>query len=113
MRLPRRQEEESSPESRYSACAIPDTALSFLLHRPGQHRYESPGPPALRLTAIFADIRCHGWIGNAKIEGLVEDLGMSDDQYRLCLSIFYVPYIIFGKYTGLSCLQQLTNHAYD
>jgi hypothetical protein len=37
--------------------------------------------------------------GNAKIEGLVEDLGMTDDQYRICLSIFYVPYILFGKST--------------
>lgn len=47
-------------------------------------------------------------IGNAKIEGLVEDLGMTDDQYRICLSIFYVPYILFGKFTisyhALECL---------
>ncbi|CAG8934146.1 unnamed protein product [Penicillium salamii] len=34
-------------------------------------------------------------IGNAKIEGLVEDLGLTDSQYRICLSIFYAPYILF------------------
>lgn len=50
---------------------------------------------------LICDV-CVG-IGNAKIEGLVEDVGMTDDQYRICLSIFYVPYILFGK-CAVSCL---------
>ncbi|VUC20478.1 unnamed protein product [Clonostachys rosea] len=33
-------------------------------------------------------------IGNAKIEGLVEDLGLSGTQYNIALSIFFVPYIL-------------------
>lgn len=36
-------------------------------------------------------------IGNAKIEGMNVDLGLSDIQYNFILSIFFVPYIIFGK----------------
>lgn len=51
--------------------------------------------PFLTLLYLFSYID-RANIGNAKIEGLVEDLGMTDDQYRLCLSIFYVPYILFG-----------------
>lgn len=37
-------------------------------------------------------------IGNAKIEGMNEELGLSDIQYNFVLSIFFVTYIIFGKY---------------
>ncbi|KAL4915882.1 major facilitator superfamily domain-containing protein [Aspergillus aurantiobrunneus] len=33
-------------------------------------------------------------IGNAKIEGMVEDLGMSGVQYNTVLSIFFVPYVL-------------------
>ncbi|KAJ4245466.1 hypothetical protein NW762_013975 [Fusarium torreyae] len=50
--------------------------------------------PFLTLLYLFAYID-RANIGNAKIEGLVEDIGMTDDQYRICLSIFYVPYMIF------------------
>ncbi|WQF84035.1 Putative major facilitator superfamily, MFS transporter superfamily [Colletotrichum destructivum] len=34
-------------------------------------------------------------IGNAKIEGMVEDLGMTGVQYNTVLSIFFVPYVLF------------------
>ncbi|PVH99150.1 MFS general substrate transporter [Periconia macrospinosa] len=34
-------------------------------------------------------------IGNAKIEGLVEDLGMSSTQYNLCLTVFFFTYAAF------------------
>ncbi|KAH6664729.1 major facilitator superfamily domain-containing protein [Plectosphaerella plurivora] len=34
-------------------------------------------------------------IGNAKIEGMVEDLGMTGVQYNIVLSIFFVPYVLF------------------
>ncbi|KAI1459143.1 MFS general substrate transporter [Annulohypoxylon moriforme] len=36
-----------------------------------------------------------GNIGNAKIEGLQEDLGMSSDQYNLCLTVFFFTYGLF------------------
>ncbi|KAL2827582.1 major facilitator superfamily domain-containing protein [Aspergillus cavernicola] len=34
-------------------------------------------------------------IGNAKIEGMVEDLGMTGVQYNTVLAIFFVPYVLF------------------
>ncbi|KAJ6440498.1 MFS nicotinic acid transporter Tna1 [Purpureocillium lavendulum] len=34
-------------------------------------------------------------IGNAKIEGLQEDLGMTDDQYNWCLTVFFFTYAAF------------------
>ena len=33
-------------------------------------------------------------IGNAKIEGLVEDLGLSGVQWNVVLSVFFVPYVL-------------------
>jgi MFS family permease len=36
-----------------------------------------------------------GNIGNAKIEGLQEDLGMTADQYNWCLTIFFFTYASF------------------
>ncbi|KAJ4308180.1 hypothetical protein N0V84_012250 [Fusarium piperis] len=34
-------------------------------------------------------------IGNAKIEGLVEDLDLVGNQYNIVLGLFFVPYILF------------------
>ncbi|KAI8635436.1 MFS general substrate transporter [Xylariaceae sp. FL1651] len=36
-----------------------------------------------------------GNIGNAKIEGLQEDLKMTSDQYNLCLTVFFFTYAAF------------------
>jgi hypothetical protein len=33
-------------------------------------------------------------LGNAKIEGMTEDLHLSGSQYNIALSIFFVPYIL-------------------
>jgi fucose permease len=33
-------------------------------------------------------------IGNAKIEGLVEDLNLSGVQWNIVLSVFFVPYVL-------------------
>src|SRR3954470_12491346 len=33
-------------------------------------------------------------IGNAKIEGLIEDLGLTGVQYNAALAIFFPPYIL-------------------
>ncbi|WEW60274.1 hypothetical protein PRK78_005759 [Emydomyces testavorans] len=40
-------------------------------------------------------------IGNAKIEGLQEDLHLSDNQYNNCLTIFFVSYSIFEPVTNV------------
>ena len=43
-------------------------------------------------------------IGNAKIEGLTKDLGLSGIQWNIVLSIFFVPYVLLGEYRGsISC----------
>ena len=36
-----------------------------------------------------------GNIGNAKIEGLVEDLDMTEPQYNWCLTVFFFTYCVF------------------
>jgi hypothetical protein len=37
-------------------------------------------------------------IGNAKIEGMDKDLGLTGNQYNIATTIFFVPYIIFGMF---------------
>lgn len=39
-----------------------------------------------------------GNIGNAKIEGMDKDIGLTGNQYNIASTIFFVPYILFGKY---------------
>ncbi|KAJ6066430.1 hypothetical protein N7499_001393 [Penicillium canescens] len=36
-------------------------------------------------------------IGNAKIAGLTEDLGLSGIQYNIALSLFFIPYVLLGE----------------
>lgn len=36
-------------------------------------------------------------VGNAKIEGMDKDLGLVGNQYNVISTVFFVPYIIFGK----------------
>jgi hypothetical protein len=38
-------------------------------------------------------------IGNAKIEGMDKDLGLTGNQYNIATTLFFIPYIIFGMYT--------------
>lgn len=33
-------------------------------------------------------------IGNARIAGLQVDLNLSDDQFRMCLMVFFIPYAL-------------------
>jgi hypothetical protein len=39
-----------------------------------------------------------GNIGNAKIEGMDKDIGLTGNQYNIASTIFFVPYILFGKH---------------
>ena len=39
-----------------------------------------------------------GNIGNAKIEGMDKDIGLTGNQYNIASTIFFVPYILFGTY---------------
>ena len=38
-----------------------------------------------------------GNIGNAKIEGMDKDIRLTGNQYNIASTIFFVPYILFGK----------------
>ncbi|KAM0431262.1 hypothetical protein ACHAPT_005232 [Fusarium lateritium] len=53
----------------------------------------------VRLVPMLAALYliCHidrANIGNAKIEGMVDDLGMTGVQYNTVLSIFFIPYVL-------------------
>lgn len=37
-------------------------------------------------------------IGNAKIAGLTDDLGLSGIQYNIALSLFFIPYVLLGGF---------------
>ncbi|KAI0389351.1 major facilitator superfamily domain-containing protein [Xylariaceae sp. FL0594] len=50
--------------------------------------------PMLALLYLLSFLD-RGNIGNAKIEGLQEDLRMSGDQYNLCLTVFFFSYAAF------------------
>lgn len=50
--------------------------------------------PMLALLYLLSFLD-RGNIGNAKIEGLQEDLNMSDDQYNWCLTVFFFTYAAF------------------
>ncbi|CCF36649.1 hypothetical protein CH063_01541 [Colletotrichum higginsianum] len=50
--------------------------------------------PIMGLLYLLAHID-RGNIGNAKIEGMDKDLGLTGNQYNIASTIFFVPYIIF------------------
>ena len=56
--------------------------------------------PMLALLYLLSFLD-RGNIGNAKIEGLVEDLGMPDPQYNWCLTAFFFIYTAFGVHSNL------------
>jgi len=47
-----------------------------------------------------------GNIGNAKIEGMDKDIGLTGNQYNIASTIFFVPYILFGKLVHTSTIHQ-------
>lgn len=50
--------------------------------------------PVLTILYLIAHID-RANIGNAKIEGLIEDLGLTGTQYNIALKAFFPPYILF------------------
>ncbi|KAI9370254.1 major facilitator superfamily domain-containing protein [Aspergillus egyptiacus] len=50
--------------------------------------------PMLALLYLLAFLD-RGNIGNAKIEGMVEDLNMTGQQYNWCLTVFFFTYVAF------------------
>ena len=45
-----------------------------------------------------------GNIGNAKIEGMDKDIGLTGNQYNIASTIFFVPYILFGEHLHLQTM---------
>lgn len=39
-------------------------------------------------------------IGNAKIEGMLDDLKLEGNQYNIALSLFFIPYVLLGTPGG-------------
>lgn len=52
--------------------------------------------PMLTLLYLLSFLD-RGNIGNAKIEGLSEDLGLTGAQYNWCLTAFFFTYCAFGE----------------
>ncbi|KAI5456668.1 major facilitator superfamily domain-containing protein [Mariannaea sp. PMI_226] len=50
--------------------------------------------PALAVMYLISFIDRSN-IGNAKVAGMNEDLGLSGSQYNIALSVFFIPYILF------------------
>lgn len=46
--------------------------------------------------------------GNAKIEGLMDDLDLDAVQYNTCLAIFFIPYVLLG-----TLLPQQNSHIHN
>lgn len=59
--------------------------------------------PLLTLLYLFSFID-RANIGNVNIEGLSETLGLSGTQYNIALSIFFIPYVLLGKFPLLAAL---------
>ena len=74
----------------------------------------------LRLISILGALYLlshidRGNIGNAKIEGMDKDIGLTSNQYNIASTIFFVPYILFGencvvkrgpRISRLTCIQR-------
>ncbi|KAH6874389.1 major facilitator superfamily domain-containing protein [Thelonectria olida] len=77
----------------------PDDA-DFFTNFPEEKRKKVFHKLDIRLVPMLALLYliCHidrANIGNAKIEGMVDDLGMTGVQYNTVLSIFFIPYVLF------------------
>lgn len=69
--------------------------------------------PVLCLLYLFAQLDRIN-IANAKIEGLMEDIGMTDDEWNIMLAIFFIPYFLLGTCpTNLGSLTPLCRVARD
>ncbi|KAM5362274.1 hypothetical protein ACJZ2D_012629 [Fusarium nematophilum] len=58
-------------------------------------RSNSKGPIAFSpLTGARVDLRTP-IVGNAKVAGMNQDLGLSGRQYNIALTVFFIPYVLF------------------
>lgn len=71
---------------RHSSCAHVSSPLLDLPYRPSKYR-------RMYNVGIFRRLRLT-LEQNAKIEGMVTDLGLNGVQWNIVLSVFFVPYIL-------------------
>lgn len=62
--------------------------------------YDRMARPGLRLTRTLAFLDRTN-IGNAKVDGLQDDLKMTNGQYNATLTIFFVSYAVFEPLTNV------------
>lgn len=85
--------------NRYAHLGIDEAETEFFDNYPAEERkrlirkIDIRLVPCLALLYLAAHID-RANIGNAKIEGLDKDLGLSGVQYNIALSLFFVPYIL-------------------
>ncbi|KAL1954553.1 hypothetical protein VTO42DRAFT_1064 [Malbranchea cinnamomea] len=89
-----------SPEQTYIEAGLSPEDASFLANFSDERRKKCVRKIDLRLCPVLALLYLCAYIdraniGNAKIEGLTEDLNMSGTQYNIALAIFFVPYVLF------------------
>lgn len=82
-------------QSRSGHHAYSVLALPGLIHRPVR------GSSVTHLAGFAENDSNSTNIGNAKILGMYKELGLSDYQYNLALSIFFVGYVIFVRLSAL------------
>ncbi|KAM5369030.1 hypothetical protein ACJZ2D_009233 [Fusarium nematophilum] len=94
---------ESSPEAidiaGFRVFGLDPEDADFFTNYPEEKRKRVFRKVDVRLVPMLAVLYliCHidrANIGNAKIEGMVEDLGMTGVQYNTVLSIFFIPYVL-------------------
>jgi hypothetical protein len=65
--------------------------------------------PMLALLYLLSFLD-RGNIGNAKIEGLADDLHMTGPQYNWCLTVFFFTYCAFEVPSNLMCVPLPLKH---
>ncbi|KAK7994533.1 hypothetical protein PG991_016121 [Apiospora marii] len=90
--------EHAAGNNPYSSLAAEDA--EFMRSYEGKQGKKVVRKIDLRLIPIMALLYLcshidRGNIGNAKIEGMDKDLGLTGNQYNIASTIFFIPYIIF------------------
>ncbi|KAK2013272.1 hypothetical protein LZ32DRAFT_658074 [Colletotrichum eremochloae] len=79
-------------------CSVEKNESDIIGHRPEKRKVfreiDVRLIPMLSLLYLICQID-RANIGNVKIEGMVQDLGMTGVQYNIVLSIFFIPHVLF------------------
>jgi hypothetical protein len=81
-----------------NAVYRPDIDVSQVDERKLMRKVDLHVIPWLTVLYLFSFLD-RGSIGNAKLYDLETDLNITDRQYLLCLSMFFIPYALFEAST--------------